>query len=276
MLFSKPEILRELYSAIEGVELPPNVPIDINTLSNAFIKGRINDISFVIDKRLVIILEHQSTINENMPLRILEYVEAIYKKIVDHSKIYNEKQIKIPRPEFIVLYNGEKSYPEKKAIKLSDAFMDAEDLVTDNNKVSLELVVQVYNINHGQNKEILQKCQTLNSYSILIDKIREYQKTGATLAKSIEAAIKYCLEKDILKDFLEVYGSEVINMLFYDYDLDSHLAATRAEGREEGIVEGIGIGREEGEQKKAEYVLALIDQGLSTEEISQRLKQKSN
>ena len=68
LLFSKPHILRELYSAIEGVDLPPDIPIDINTLTNALIKETINDISFLIDNRLVVLIEHQSTINENMPL----------------------------------------------------------------------------------------------------------------------------------------------------------------------------------------------------------------
>ena len=34
LLFSNPDVLRELYSAIEGRNLPPDIPIDINTLSN--------------------------------------------------------------------------------------------------------------------------------------------------------------------------------------------------------------------------------------------------
>jgi hypothetical protein len=60
LLFSKPEILRELYSAIEGIELPPDVPVNINTISGVLVKGMRNDISFIIDNRLVVILEHQS------------------------------------------------------------------------------------------------------------------------------------------------------------------------------------------------------------------------
>ena len=31
-LFSTPEALRELYSAIEGIDIPPNAIININTL----------------------------------------------------------------------------------------------------------------------------------------------------------------------------------------------------------------------------------------------------
>jgi len=73
-LFSTPDVLRELYSAIEGITISPNMPIDINTLSNIFLMKQINDISFLIDNRLVVLIEHQSTINENMPLRLLEYI----------------------------------------------------------------------------------------------------------------------------------------------------------------------------------------------------------
>ena len=117
-----------------------------------------------------------------MPLRILRYFVGILERIIDMNKMFNRKQIKIPRPEFIVLYNGENPYPEKNILRLSDAFMDIEGLSMES-KTSLELVVQVYNINHGYNKEILRKSETLYGYSLLIDKIREYQKTGLTLVK---------------------------------------------------------------------------------------------
>ena len=245
LLFSDPDVLRELYSAIEGVPLPSNIPISINTLTDALIKGKINDISFLIDNRLIVLIEHQSTISENMPLRILMYFERLLERIINMNKMFNRKQIKIPRPEFIVLYNGENPYPEKNILRLSDAFMDVEGLVPES-KISLELVVQVYNINHGYNKEILQKSETLNGYSLLIDKIREHQKTGLTLAKSLELAVKYCVDKNVLKDFLRAHGSEVVNMLFDNYDFDTYMDVVREESREEGIEIGTARGREEG------------------------------
>ena len=232
LLFSKPEILRELYSAIEGVELPPDVPIKINTLSNALIKGKINDISFIVDNRLIILFEHQSTLNENMPLRIFNYIQRLYQKTVNPDNIYDEKLIKLPRPEFIVLYNGEDPFPEKGTMKLSDAFMDTKDLV-DSKLLSLELIVQVYNINHGQNAEILHKCETLNGYSILIDKIREYLKTELTLAKAIECAVRYCIENNVLKEFLMEHGADVEDMLFSEYNFETHLEARYREGQED-------------------------------------------
>ena len=256
LLFNDPDILRELYCAIEGVVLPPDVPISINTLSNALIKGKVNDISFIIDNKLIVLIEHQSTINENMPLRLFKYIENVYDVIIDSKKLYKEKLVRIPRPEFIVLYNGEKQYPERKELKLSDAFLNIEGLTLEEkgnkspilicettipHRISLELVVQVYNINHGHNLEILQKCETLNNYSVFICKIREYQKTGLALEKSIEAAVKYCIGNNILKDFLKNHGSEVINMSFLEYNFDDHMAVIR----EEAIEEGLEKGREE-------------------------------
>ena len=82
-LFSDPEILRELYSAIEGVEIPPDAIININTLSEALFMRQINDVSFTIDDRIVVLIEHQSTVNENIPLRILMYIARVYEKIIE-------------------------------------------------------------------------------------------------------------------------------------------------------------------------------------------------
>ena len=73
LLFSDKDIMRELYSAIEGVELPLDTSININTLSNALFMGQINDVSFTVGGRLIVLIEHQSTINQNMPLRLLMY-----------------------------------------------------------------------------------------------------------------------------------------------------------------------------------------------------------
>jgi hypothetical protein len=47
-----------------------------------------------------------STINPNMALRLLMYIARIYEKLIENKNIYSGKPIKLPRPEFFVLYNG--------------------------------------------------------------------------------------------------------------------------------------------------------------------------
>ncbi|MDR0585556.1 MAG: hypothetical protein LBG57_14575, partial [Treponema sp.] len=59
LLFAEENTLRELYGALEGVILPPDIPITINTLEDALFKTKINDISFEAGEKVVVILEHQ-------------------------------------------------------------------------------------------------------------------------------------------------------------------------------------------------------------------------
>ncbi|MDR0842385.1 MAG: Rpn family recombination-promoting nuclease/putative transposase, partial [Acidobacteriota bacterium] len=121
-LFSDPDILRELYAALEGVALPDDAPITINTLDNVLYMDRINDISFEIGDRVVVLIEHQSTLNPNMPLRLLMYIARLYEKIIDRKKMYTSSLTRLPTPEFIVLYNGKAPYPDEKVLRLSNAF----------------------------------------------------------------------------------------------------------------------------------------------------------
>ena len=69
-LFSEPGLLRELYCALEGVTLPLDVPVSINTLENVLFMDLYNDISFEIGGKLIILIEHQSTISPNLALRL--------------------------------------------------------------------------------------------------------------------------------------------------------------------------------------------------------------
>jgi hypothetical protein len=283
-LFSDPAVLRELYSAIEGIELPPDIPIDINTLSNALIKGKLNDVSFLLGGRLIVLIEHQSTINENMPFRMLEYITRSYRGIVNSFEMLQRKLVKIPRPEFIVLYNGADPYDEYKELKLSGAFKDTEGLKDAcKTGISLELVVHVYNINHGHNREILERSKTLNSYSIFINKIREYGSEGYDLAESVKNAIEYCISNKILEDFLRRYGMEVKNILLDEYTYENAMLAermaARLEGLEEGREEGRELGREQGREQGRklgieqgreqgrEEVISLLQSGKSLDEI---------
>jgi hypothetical protein len=259
-LFSNPALLRELYSAIEGITLPPDVPIDINTLSDVLFRRQRNDISFLLNNRLIVLIEHQSTINDNMPLRFLMYIEKLYEILTCPEDKFKRKLGKIPKPEFIVLYNGIDPYPDYKELKLSEAFMKTDKIKIE---LPLELVVQVYNINKGRNQEILSKSRTLDNYSQFIDKIREYQKEyqrkyhekKKLLDKAFRSAINYCIKNNILRDFLKKHGSEVLNMLYAEYDPEVEMRVVREETREED----------------RQYFLELLNQDLTKEEIKERL-----
>ncbi|MCL2765432.1 MAG: hypothetical protein FWD40_09175, partial [Treponema sp.] len=215
----------------------------------------------------------QSSINNNVPVRLLMYIGRVYEKILEQDNLYQRKLVKIPTPEFIVLYNGKEPYPEYNQLKLSAAFKDIEDLkLIKGSGLPLELVVHVYNINHGCNTQILAKSKTLDSYSVFISMIWEYNKE-LSLDESMKAAIKYCIENGILGDFLRIHGSEVINMLFEEISVERLGAIRYKEGREDGIEEGRAEGKAEGKvEGKAEgreEVFELLSQRLSKDEIEE-------
>ena len=54
--------------------------------------------------------------------------------------------MKLPRPEFIVLYKGPVVFPDKHTLKLSDALETVED-TEGGGEVNLELVVKLFNMN---------------------------------------------------------------------------------------------------------------------------------
>jgi hypothetical protein len=231
LLFSRPETLRELYGAISGVEVPADVPITINTLEDVLFMDSINDLSFSIGDKIVVLIEHQSTINPNMPLRLLLYIARVYEKITGSDNLYTSSEVPIPRPEFIVLYNGIEPYPDQAALKLSDAFADKTVLP------ELELTVKVFNINEGRNADMLKRSETLHGYAAFVGKVRGFVVETGSLAKAMPQAIDWCIRHGILSDFLETNGSEVRNMLLTEWNWDDALRVREQDGVKKGLEE---------------------------------------
>ena len=143
-LFSEDEKAKEnflsLYNALHNTHLPLSCPVENIKLDNVMYMNIINDVSCLVDGKIIVLAEHQSTINENMPLRFLEYIARLYEKLQTPADRYLKKLSPIPTPEFYVFYNGMEDYPETITLKLSDAFITKPD------SLPLELTVQVMNI----------------------------------------------------------------------------------------------------------------------------------
>ena len=60
-----------------------------------------NDISFEVDGQVLVLGEHQSTVNPNIPLRCLLYVGRAYEQLIDKKARYRTTLVRIPMPEFL-------------------------------------------------------------------------------------------------------------------------------------------------------------------------------
>jgi hypothetical protein len=79
----------------------------------------------------------------------------------------------------------------------------------------------------------------------------------------MKQAVKECIERNILKDFLETHTREVINMLMTEWNWDDAFAVHREEALEEG--------RKEGREESQNMILNLMRQGYSVEQIEAEL-----
>ena len=240
---SNPAYLIESYNAIQGENYDLNTPIEINTLNDVLYKGKVNDLSFSLDNRYIVLYEHQATINKNMPVRVLLYLGRLLEKLLDRKSLYREKQIPLMTPEFIVLYNGQKPYPDISYMRLSDAFICQPHKTEEEPAPSVELVVKVINIGYGHNKSILEKSKPLQDYSIFTYEVQKYKDSGLPLQEAIRRAVIYCRENDIMQPFLTDNSSEVENMLLTDWNWDEAMEVAKEEAWKDG--------REEGERKKS-------------------------
>ncbi|MCI9355843.1 MAG: hypothetical protein HFE58_13870, partial [Firmicutes bacterium] len=234
--FSDEQKLRLLYNALEGTNYGEETKVNIITLEDVLFMNLKNDICFTIDNKFIILIEHQSTINNNMPLRCLLYIAREYEKLIDKNIVYKSTLQKIPTPHCYVLYNGVRNYPKEKILKLSDAFLVQQ------NPPELELTVKVININYKENHSIVQQCQYLKEYSYFISVVRTYLEKGLELNDAIIQAVKICIDKNVMKEFLEKNSSEVINMLFTEFDMNTAKEIWKEEAREEGRKEGFTKG----------------------------------
>ena len=228
MLFSDKKNLLSLYNALNGKNYSDCDKLEIVTLENAIYMSMKNDLAFILDLDLFL-WEHQSTYNPNIPLRDLMYLAKEYEKYIKEKGIslYSSRQQKIPAPQFIVFYNGNRKIGERMEHRLSDAYE------TVRGEPALELKVLVININEGHNQKLMESCQILKEYAQYVSKVRTYKKT-LNLNEAVEKAVEECIQEGILREFLLANKAEVVAMSIFEYDREWEEEILRKEEFEAG------------------------------------------
>ena len=245
--FNNEERLLSLCNALLGTNA---AALKINTLEGTFFDRQKNDISCVVENNFLVLVEHQSTINENMPFRCLSYVAELMNNLIeDKDKLYHKALIRFPAPRFYVFYDGDAKEPLQRELCLSDAF--------DGDNCALELVVTSLNINYGLNQPLLEKCRYLHDYSTLVGKVKEELRLGLTRKEAISRAVKFCLDNGIMGNYLLENSMEVFNMLALQWEQDKAIRASYEDGRDDGI---------------ESVALNLLNMGLTVEKIQEATK----
>ena len=259
MLFKEKENLLSLYNALNQTAYTDADRLEITTLENAVYMNYKNDISFVFDFELML-YEHQSTVNPNMPLRDLINVTKVLQGRIKGENLYGTALVRIPTPRFVIFYNGTDSCPERQILRLSDVFEKQPE------KPELELLVTVYNINWGYNPELMEACRLLKEYAQYVEQVRIFAK-DMPFSDAVETAVEHCIQNGILEEFLTKNRAEAIAMSIFEYNEEQHLKSEREQAYQNGRDDGMAIGRKEGyregESCFAHLLQILMDTGRS-------------
>lgn len=228
-VFRDKKAILQLYNAINNTNYTNEDELIIKTMEDVIYIGMKNDLSFIVMNELNL-YEHQSTINENMPLRGLLYFAKMYESYVETADLnrYRQKRIELPFPKFVVFYNGEQEQPEVFEMRLSESFKKTGE------EPAVECVAKVININYGHNQELLHSCKRLHDYSYFVARVREYIKFGCSHKEAVVRTVDECIDKGILDDVLRKHRAEVEDMFLTTFDKKLYEEAIREEGRDEG------------------------------------------
>ena len=254
IIFEDKKELLSLYNALTGKNYQNPDELEINTIDDVIYMHLKNDMSFILDDWQNL-FEQQSTFNPNQPLRGFFYFADLYKVKYFGKKIYSTRLLKIPTPQYIVFYNGTTSMPDRKELRLSDAFQQPTV------QPDIEVVAHMLNINYGHNKELMERCQKLKEYAQFIDIIRHYLKENKQWSneRAISKAIDDCIQNNILRDILQKERLRVMASILSEFDEVGYKEMIRQEAYEDAYEEGHEAGLEEGrEQELAHGVKSYI------------------
>lgn len=219
-LFSQPKYLMQLYQALHPEDTDTSVEdLTIVTLSRIVARNIYNDLGFLAGNRLLVLVEAQSTWSENILIRFLMYLGETYRRYIKTNglKIYNEKNVEVPRPELYVVYTGERrERPEK--ISLRQCFFEGEYCCVD-----VEAKVFYDNRQGDILHQYITFCRVFDA---------QRQLYPGDKAKAVRETIRICLENNVLKDYL--IKEEAAAVMFTVADqvdaMKEALTTERAEG----------------------------------------------
>ena len=262
-----------LYNAIHGTHLQvETTKLERVNLEQVLYMDYYNDIAVMVNDQFILMIEHQASINPNMPLRLLEYITRIYGNRIDSKSKFSNQLIPLAKPEFVVFYTGNQDLPPESYLYLSDAFPKApSENHPSNSELTLELKVKVCKIKSETPSPVVQNCPDLEQYVQFLKLIDKAKADGQ--AQPLTRAIREAVRHNILRDYLERKGGETLSILTAEYDFDTAMAVKQEEAYASGRNEGIFIGLEQGAHQKAlETAKSFLVEGLHPEIVARCTK----
>ena len=162
-------------------------------------------------------------------------------------------------------YSEDKTFiPEYQELRLSEAYLEDKE---EREEDALPLIVKVYNINSEKNAEILKKCETLRQYSRFVEIVRSYGHIDQLTSAAMVQIMAQCQQENVLAEFMEHYGTELIEMLFKELTREEDLEISRLDGYDAGVKDGEKSGFTKGEKSGERKAALDIAKGMKRKNL---------
>ena len=161
-------------------------------------------ICFIVNNKLMILVEAQSTWTMNILVRVLLYLAQSYHEYFQRTSqnYYKSKRVKMPKPELYVIFTGNKGRKPDK-ISLSKEFFEGAD-------IDIEVKAKV--IYESDKDDII------NQYIIFCKVFNEQTKQHGMTKKAVTETIRICKDRNVLREYLLDREKEVVTIMMSLFD----------------------------------------------------------
>ena len=240
-LFQNKSYLLRLYKTLhpEDTTATEDSLTDV-TIENVLTDNLYNDLGFIVNNKLMILIEAQSTWTMNILIRILLYLAQSYHEYFQRTSqnYYKSKKVKMPKPELYVIFTGNKGEKPDK-ISLSKEFFEG---------ANIDIEVRAKVIYESDNDDII------NQYIIFCKVFNEQTKQHGMTRTAVTETIRICKNRNVLKEYLLNREKEVVTIMMSLFD-------------EEQIIKSF-INSEKYDLAREKAALMLRDGKITIDEVS--------
>ena len=176
--------------------------IETITLKQVITNHQYNDLAFVVRDIMMVFVEAQSSWSVNVAVRILLYLADTIQEYIhaNHMDIHGSEKLKLPKPEFYVIYTGDKQVGETLSLR-EDFFGDPS--------CPVDLEARVFT---AETEDIV------GQYIIFCHVFDQQVKEHGRTEKAAMETIRICKDRGVLKEYLESREKEVVSIMIMLFD----------------------------------------------------------
>lgn len=204
-LFKNKSYLLKLYKTLHPEDITATEDSLTNvTITNVLTDNLYNDLGFIVNDKLMILVEAQSSWTMNILVRLLLYLAQSYHEYFQRTNqdYYASKKVKMLKPELYVIFTGNRGRKPDK-ISLSKEFFKGAN-------IDIEIKAKII---YESNKDDI-----INQYIIFCKVFNEQTKQHGMTREAVAETIRICKDRNVLKEYLLDREREVITIMMSLFD----------------------------------------------------------